>query len=108
MTSNLTLGGTFTANQGSTLVFAGLNNITLENTTYNFITSMIVSGYVTSGSWQPIPASYLAPGKVSYSVTSDYYVKLNLPLGYINGGNLVFPTSGFGNGFLVAVSLFYA
>ena len=108
MTSNLTLGGTFTANQGSTLVFAGLNNITLENTTYNFITSMIVSGYVTSGSWRPAPAVSLAAGKVSYSITNNYSVQLNLPLGFINGGNLVYATSGFGNGYLVAVSLFYA
>ena len=108
MTSNLTLGGTFTANQGSTLVFAGLNNITLENTTYNFITSMIVSGYVTSGSWRPAPAVSLAAGKVAYSITNNYSVQLNLPLGFINGGNLVYATSGFGNGYLVAVSLFYA
>lgn len=102
-------GGEFTSNQGGDLLFQGVNNITLTNTTYPFISGMFVSGYISGGSWIPVPGANMDNnGRVGYSMTSDFGATINLPLGFINGGNLISARSGFGSGYLVAIFLVYA
>jgi hypothetical protein len=104
----LSAGGIFTSNQGSDLSFAGINQITLNNTTYEFLAMLSVSGYISGGPWQPVPGPNLGSGKVGYSVIGNNSVQINLPLGFINGGNLGAAQNGFGSGYLVAVFLVYS
>jgi hypothetical protein len=68
---------------------------------------MMVSGYNTSGSWQPVNAVNIRSGYVNYSISQDNSITLYLPLIYISGGNnSIYPT-GFGAGYLVSVTLMY-
>jgi hypothetical protein len=103
----LQYGGVFTTNQSTDLVFFGLNKLTLNNTTNAFITGVFISGYNVDQSWQPVPAVYIAQGKVNYKVTGDNSVSLDLPLSLINGTNTNAPISGINTGYLVSVTLFY-
>jgi hypothetical protein len=103
----LRLGGDFTSNQGTDLVFSGQPTLTLNNTTYPFLTGLFISGYNTAGSWQPIPPINIGQNVVNYRVAADYSLSMYLPLGYINGGNVTVYPSGIGAGYLVSITLFY-
>lgn len=105
----LQLGGVFTADVGTDLVFLGNPTIVLNNTTYAFVSSMNASGFVAAGAWQPINAGNIRAGSVFYSVTSDYRVTLNgLNLSNINGANTtVYPITGTAAGFLATITIFY-
>jgi hypothetical protein len=105
----LALGGVFTADVGSDLVFYGLSTVTMNGTTYAFGCSIAGSGYVPAGMWNPIPGSRISPAFVHYSVTTDNAIVLRgLELGNINGVNYaVRPTTGAAAGFLATITIFY-
>jgi len=105
--NTLQAGGDFTAEQGGDLLFLNKPTLTLNNTTYSFLTSVSISGFITSGAWQPISPNNIGGSAVNYKVTGDNSVALYLPLAYINGGNNSVYPSGYGRGYLVAVTLFY-
>jgi hypothetical protein len=102
-------GGVFTADVGSDLVFLGLSQVTLANTTYPFVVKFGASGYVASGAWNPIPGANIGNTKVHYRQVTDGTVELKgLSLANINGANLaVKPVAGEAAGFLATVSLFF-
>jgi hypothetical protein len=109
--TNIPAGGTFTANQGSDLVFLGTANIILGDTIYPFVCGMLASGYISAGRWQPVPPAAMNPsaGTVTYSVSSDSNVSIvGLDAAGINGGNIsTRPTTGVAAGFLGSVTIFY-
>lgn len=105
--NTLAAGGDFTEEQGGDLLFLNKPTLTLNNTTYSFLTSVSISGFITSGAWQPISPNNIGGSAVNYRVTGDNSVALYLPLAYINGGNNSVYPSGYGSGYLVAVTLFY-
>jgi hypothetical protein len=106
---SLTVGGIFSADQGSDLVFYGLTQLTLANTSKPFIVSLSVQGYIASGEWIPIPGANIGPTKVYSSVTqSNKVILYGLNLSNINGANTaVKPSFGSASGFLVTITLFY-
>ena len=105
----LASGGVFTGDVGTDLVFYGQQRVILNNTTYPIMNSFAVAGYISIGSWVPVPGGNIGNTKVYYSMTDDYSVTLNgMGLTYINGGNTsVKPTSGLLTGFLATVTLNY-
>jgi len=111
----LAAGGTFTADQGSDLVFLAstAGSIDMNNVTYAFCTAMSVSGYVnkspTTGEWNPIPGGNIGNTQVHYSQANDYAITLKgLSLTNINGSSLTpRPSAGVAAGFLATVTLFY-
>ena len=108
-TTTLSSGGVFTADVGANLVFFGKPTVTMNNTTYQFVSYIGGSGYVAARTWGPIPGSRIGPTAVNYSVTTDYSVVLKgLELGNINGANVaVKPTTGLAAGFLATITIFY-
>jgi hypothetical protein len=107
--SPLSAGGTFTSDQGTDLVFYGLDQLTLDTTTYEFLVGFHVQGYVTSGEWIPIPGANISQSKVYSSVTqTNKVIFKGLNLGNINGANTsVKPSFGSASGFLATITLFY-
>jgi hypothetical protein len=102
-------GGTFTADVSGNLTFLGLSSLTLQNTSFPFLVGMQISGYIASGAWIPMPATYISPTQTHYEITADYSVQfVNMVLGNINGGNTANrPGAGVTAGYLVALTLFY-
>ena len=109
----LAAGGTFTADQGSDLIFLGSGSVQINNTTYAFCTSISVSGYVnkspTTGEWNPVPGGNIGNTQIHYSQPNDYGLTLKgLSLTNINGSSLTpRPSAGVAAGFLATVTLFY-
>jgi hypothetical protein len=103
----LAAGGTFTSNVGTDLIFLGQSQITLNNTTFPFVTDLSVSGYIAAGQWTPIPGGNYGITKVHYTSAADYSVTLKgLNLSLINGANLAIkPSSGVASGFLATFSV---
>lgn len=110
---SLILGGTFTDDVGSDLIFKDNIFINLQNTKYAFVCSIAASGSIPDASgprWQPVASSYMGPpGGVKYAITSPNNITiLGLELNKLNGDNLTSrATSGPGAGFLASVTLFY-
>jgi hypothetical protein len=106
----LSAGGTFSANQGTDLVFLGNPTIVMRNTTYAFVINLSANGYVTSGQWQLVSPSQIRPGNGYLNVTTltDYNTTIGTDLGAINGANLsVYPSTGIAAGFLGVITLYY-
>ena len=105
----LAVGGVFTANQGTDLVFLGGSSITINNTAYAFVSAINASGYISAGNWHPVMGGNIRPGLIEYSVTADYSVFLSgLELANINGASITpKPTTGVAAGFLATVTIFY-
>ena len=118
---NLQLGGVFTDNVGSDLIFRdapvppavigpGLFNITMNNLTFPIMTGFQGIGWIASGIWQVIPVQYYGVNKLTFYIPSDYSINLNnLILGNINGGYLgTSGTYGTLTGYSAAFTLFFA
>ncbi len=108
----LSAGGTFTANQGTDLVFLGNPTIVMQNMGYPFIVGLFANGYTNTsgGQWQLTSPSQVRPGAgyLNVTTTADYAATIGADLGAINGGNLsVYPSSGTAAGFLGMITLFY-
>lgn len=106
----LSAGGTFTANQGTDLVFLGNPTLVMQNTSYPFIVGLFANGYVTTAQWQLVSPSQTRPGNgyLNVTTTADYSATIGADLGAINGGNLsVYPSTGTGAGFLGMITLFF-
>ena len=117
---SLLLGGTFSNDVGTDLVFIGGTSIQLQNTTYAFVNTISASGCIrstTAGNppvyipkWQSVAAVNITPvGGIYYLITSPNMIKIQgLELGALNGGNLSsYTTNGPGAGFLASITLFY-
>ena len=117
---SLILGGTFTNDVGTDLVFIGGTSIQLQNTAYAFVTTISASGcirYTRAGTppvytpkWQSVAAVNFTPvGGIYYLITSPNMIKIQgLELAALNGGNLSsYTTEGPGAGFLASITLFY-
>lgn len=111
--ASLVLGGTFTDNVGTDLIFKDNITIDLQNTTYAFVCAIAASGSIPDASgprWQPVSSAYMGPpGGIKYSITSPNNITiLGLELGKLNGDNITSrATSGPGAGFLASITLFY-
>jgi hypothetical protein len=105
----LAVGGVFTANQGTDLVFLGESTITMNNTAYAFVSVINASGYISAGKWQPVMAGNIRPGLIEFSLTNDYSVTLlGLETANINGASITpKPTTGVAAGFLATVTIFF-
>lgn len=108
----LSAGGTFTANQGTDLVFLGNPTIDIQNTTYPFIVGLFANGYTSTsgGRWELTSPSQIRPGAgyLNVTTTADYTATIGADLGAVNGGSLTpRPSSGIGAGFLGMITLFY-
>jgi len=106
----LAAGGIFTADN-TDLIFLGGQTITMNNTTYPFISLINASGYIPVGTglWQPVLGGRIGPGAINYQVASDYTnIITGLDLTNINGASLVpKPTTGIAAGFLATLTIFY-
>ena len=108
----LSAGGTFTANQGTDLVFLGNPTIVMQNMRYPFIVGLFANGYISTsgGRWELTSPSQIrnAAGYLYVTTTADYTATIGADLGAINGGNLsTYPSSGTAAGFLGMITLFY-
>jgi len=106
----LQLGGVFTADVGTDLVFLGNPTIVMNNTTYAFAAGLSANGYVVTGRWQIVPPSNIRPatGFLNYTITADYGLTLTTDLGAINGQNFsVYPMTGTAAGFLATITIFF-
>jgi hypothetical protein len=101
-------GGVYTTNQSTDLVFLNQPNLIMRNTMNAFAIGVFISGFNTSGSWQPVQGvNFGGDTGVKYTVSYDYSISLYLPLSAINAGNLTPATVGAGAGYVVAVTIFY-
>jgi hypothetical protein len=106
-------GGVFTTNQGSDLVITGLpgGQFQLNNTTYPFIVSMLISAYSANSPnyiWGPIAGGNYGSTKCNYQCSSDYNITFSgMDLNNMNGTSFVRPTSGIASGFLATITLFF-
>ena len=106
----LAVGGVFTANVGTDLVFLGNPTVVMRNTTYAFAAGLSANGYIAAGNWQIVPPSNIRPeiGYLNYSFTSDYAITIGTDLNSLNGANRsVYPLTGTASGFLATVTIFY-
>jgi hypothetical protein len=108
-TSPLAEGGTFTADEGTDLVFFGLTQLTMENTVPAFLVGVHIQGYIAADAWIPIPGANISQDKVYYQVIQENAATFyGLNLGNINGANTaVKPAFGSASGFLVTLTLHY-
>ena len=116
---SLILGGTFTNDVGTDLVFLGGTSVELQNTAYAFVTTITAAGCIRSTNlnppgfipkWQSVAAVNLTPvGGIYYLITSPNMIKVQgLELTALNGSNLSLRTTdGPGAGFLACITLFY-
>ena len=106
----LAAGGTFTANQGTDLVFLGQPSIVLNNTRYAFPAGLSGNGYINAGKWEIVPPAVIrhATGFLNYTTVADYSATISVDLNNINGANLsVYPTTGVAAGYLATITIFY-
>jgi hypothetical protein len=107
--SNLRLGGTFSNDIGSDLVFSGQEYISIQNTTFKSPAGFFVQGYIAAGQWQPIPGGNISPTKTYYYTNTDNSLTISgLSLANINGANTAIkPASGLLSNYLATVTLYY-
>jgi len=112
----LQLGGVFTANVGTDLVFqyapplTPIAAIVMQNTKYAFAAGLSANGYINSQEWQIVPPSNIRPqaGYLNYKVATDYSITVDADLNPLNGANLSnYPSTGIAAGFLATVTIFY-
>lgn len=105
----LAAGGTFTADESPDLVFLGLNQITMNNTSNPFVIGMLASGYYASGQWNPIAGGNIGNTKVYFRTSTNFSAVLqNVTTTLLTGGNTaVRPSGTTADGFLATITLFY-
>ena len=114
----LSVGGVFTANVGTDLLFIGQANpgqIIMNNMMYPFAAGLSANGYTDPGlpnapCWQIVAQRNILPGanNIGYTIPNDYSLVLSAPLAPINGGQTASkPATGTATGFLATITIFF-